>query len=167
MQSQRKIMGQNTQGDQLARLGTTSTSQKMKFSIKDFFSKCDQIRRKLRIWLHLLKKSLLENFFFCAVFPDISQFPKIQSLKMFGNLYLRQEVYKAYSTRNQVLIHSFIFILLYSRLPKKKFVLLSISSIMIDISLTAVILLKNERFIKKNLQPKLKPFKCRFLTNAK
>ena len=25
------------------------TAQKMKFSIKDFFSKCDQIRRKLRI----------------------------------------------------------------------------------------------------------------------
>ena len=38
----------------------------MKFSIKDFFSKCDQIRRKLRIWLHLLKKSLMENFSFCA-----------------------------------------------------------------------------------------------------
>ena len=36
----------------------------MKFSIKDFFSKCDQIRRKLRIWSHLLKKSLLENFIF-------------------------------------------------------------------------------------------------------
>ena len=39
----------------------------MKFSIKDFLSKCDQIRRKLRIWLHLLKKSLMENFSFCAV----------------------------------------------------------------------------------------------------
>ena len=34
------------------------TAQKMKFSIKDFFSKSDQIRRKLRIWLHLLNKSL-------------------------------------------------------------------------------------------------------------
>ena len=34
----------------------------MKFSIKDFFSKFDQIRRKLRIWSHLLKKSLIENF---------------------------------------------------------------------------------------------------------
>ena len=31
---------------------------KMKFSIKDFFSKCDQICRKLQIWSHLLKKSL-------------------------------------------------------------------------------------------------------------
>ena len=42
----------------------------MKFSIKDFFSKCDQIHRKLRIWLHLLKKSLMENFIFCAVSCD-------------------------------------------------------------------------------------------------
>ena len=39
----------------------------MKFSTKDFFSKCEQIRRKLRIWLHLQKKSLLENFIFPAV----------------------------------------------------------------------------------------------------
>ena len=34
---------------------TLLTAQKMKFSIKDFFSKCDQIR------------FLIENFFFCAV----------------------------------------------------------------------------------------------------
>ena len=34
-----------------------NTAQKMKFSFKDFFRKCDQIRRKLRIWSHLLKKS--------------------------------------------------------------------------------------------------------------
>ena len=33
----------------------------MKFSIKDFFSKCDQIRRFLQICSHLLKKSLMEN----------------------------------------------------------------------------------------------------------
>ena len=43
------------------------TAQKMKFSIKGFFSKCDQIRRKLQIWSHLLKKSLMVNFIFCAV----------------------------------------------------------------------------------------------------
>ena len=43
------------------------TAQKMKFSIKDFFSKFDQIRRKLRILSHLLKKSLMENFIFCAL----------------------------------------------------------------------------------------------------
>ena len=39
----------------------------MKFSIKDFFSKCDQIHRKQWIWSHLLKKSLMENFIFCGV----------------------------------------------------------------------------------------------------
>ena len=43
------------------------TTQKMKFSIKNFLSKCDQIRSFLRIWSHLLKKSLMENFIFCAV----------------------------------------------------------------------------------------------------
>ena len=32
----------------------TTTARKMKFSIKDYFSKCDQIRRKLRIWSNLL-----------------------------------------------------------------------------------------------------------------
>ena len=44
-----------------------SSAQKMELSTKDFFSKCNQIRRKLRIWSHLLKKSLMENFIFCAV----------------------------------------------------------------------------------------------------
>ena len=36
----------------------------MKFSAKDFFSKYDQIDRKLQIWAHLLKKSLKEYFIF-------------------------------------------------------------------------------------------------------
>ena len=36
----------------------------MKSSIKDFPSKYDQIPRKLRIWSHLLEKSLIENFIF-------------------------------------------------------------------------------------------------------
>ena len=39
----------------------------MKFSIKDFYSKCDQVSKKLRIWSHLLKKLLVENFTFCAL----------------------------------------------------------------------------------------------------
>ena len=39
----------------------------MKFSIKDFFNKCDQIRSKLQIWSNLMKKSLMENFIFCPV----------------------------------------------------------------------------------------------------
>ena len=39
----------------------------MKFSIKDFFSKYDHIRKKLWIWSHLLKYALMENFIFCVV----------------------------------------------------------------------------------------------------
>ena len=54
----------------------------MKFAIEDFFSKCDQIRRFLRIWSHLLKKSLMENFIFCAVrvklFHQLKQEPSKQ-----------------------------------------------------------------------------------------
>ena len=42
-----------------------NTAQKMKFSIKDLISKCDQIRRKLRISSHLQGKSLLEKFISC------------------------------------------------------------------------------------------------------
>ena len=48
-------------------LGTRNTAQKIKLSIKDFFRKCDQIRSFLRIWSHLLKKSLMEKFIFGAV----------------------------------------------------------------------------------------------------
>ena len=44
-----------------------NTAQKMKLSIKDFFSKYDQIHSSLRIWSHLLKKSLTENFIFSTV----------------------------------------------------------------------------------------------------
>ena len=33
--------------NQLSLVTAKTTAQKMKFSIKDFFSKCDQIRRKL------------------------------------------------------------------------------------------------------------------------
>ena len=40
----------------------------MNFFIKDFFSECDQIRMFLRIWSHLLKKSLMENIMFCTVY---------------------------------------------------------------------------------------------------
>ena len=42
-------------------------SQKMKFSIKNLLSKYDQIRSSLQICSHLLKKSLMEKFIFCAV----------------------------------------------------------------------------------------------------
>ena len=54
----------------LTHLISSFTAQKMKFSIKEFFSKYDQIFIFLRIWSHLLKKSLMENFIFCAVIVE-------------------------------------------------------------------------------------------------
>ena len=41
----------------------------MKFSVKGLSSKCEQIRRKLQIWSHLLKKSLMKTFTF-SIFND-------------------------------------------------------------------------------------------------
>ena len=58
----KKLFDSNSMADK-----TRNTAQKMKFSMKDFFRKCDQTLSKLQIWSHLLKKSLLENVIFCAV----------------------------------------------------------------------------------------------------
>ena len=58
-----------------------STTQKMKISIKDVFSKCYQIHSKLRIWSHLLKKSLTENFIFCAVILKKKKKKKINKIE--------------------------------------------------------------------------------------
>ena len=50
-------------------LCTINIAQKMKFYIKDIFSKCDQIRIYLRIWSHLLKKPWMEKLhYLCNVY---------------------------------------------------------------------------------------------------
>ena len=59
---------------------TFITVQKVKFLIKDVFSKCDEIRRKLRIWSYILKKSLIENFIFCQCISQIFFKWKLTSL---------------------------------------------------------------------------------------
>ena len=59
-----------------------SNCTKMKFSIEDFFSKCDQIRSLLRIWSLLLKKSLIESFIFCAVSALNKQITAMQSFML-------------------------------------------------------------------------------------
>ena len=41
--------------------------KKSSFLLRICFRKCDQIRKELRIWSHLLKKSVMENFIFCVV----------------------------------------------------------------------------------------------------
>ena len=72
------------------------TAQKMKFSVKNFFSKCDQIRRFLRIWSHLLKKSLMENFIFCAVL-FWTKLSLTQLIQLTHNLKLRSLYMALYS----------------------------------------------------------------------
>ena len=42
------------------------SAQKRKSSIKEFLNKCDHLQ-ETTMWLHLLKKTLMENFIFCEV----------------------------------------------------------------------------------------------------
>ena len=42
-------------------------NKKLKFSVKNFSSKCDRISIFLQIFSHLLKKSLTENFIFLGL----------------------------------------------------------------------------------------------------
>ena len=76
------------------------TAQKMKFCIKDFFIKCDKICCFLRIWSYLLKKSLMENVFFCAVWSNVN---------------LR------FNVKYRVLLNKIIFPFFYSKLQPKNF----------------------------------------------
>ena len=62
---------------------------KIRFFIKDVFSKCDQIPRKQQTWSHLMNKSLMENFIFCTmvtflIFPDLN-FKMSEILRNFQN----------------------------------------------------------------------------------
>ena len=78
----------------------------MKFSTKNFYSKCDQIRWKLWIWSHLLKKPFMENFIFCAV--NWRNVMKIKKLSDFlGSLGILIFPVFIYST-NLILWKSFI-----------------------------------------------------------
>ena len=90
-------------------LRVVSTTQKMKFSSKEFFSKCHQIRRKLRIWSHFLKNFLMENFIFCAVLRTLvlaayvlvlRRRKKVESEKLLHALWSNQYLQK---TKNNLL----------------------------------------------------------------
>ena len=58
----------------------------MKFFIKDFFSKCYQISRKLQIWSHLLKKPLIDNFIFVQYGEIWGYFPELVTSQKGQNL---------------------------------------------------------------------------------
>ena len=65
----------------------------MKFFIKDFFSKCDQIRSYLRIWSNLLKKSLMENLIIFAMSGKI--FNPFQTIALFFNAPRNSDVFRS------------------------------------------------------------------------
>ena len=68
----------------------TSIVQKIKLSIKDFFSKCEQIDTKLWICSHLPKKSLMERFLFCAVKKERSEMEDEEKILHFKLLDIRE-----------------------------------------------------------------------------
>ena len=62
---------------------STHIVQKRKFSMKDFFSICDQISRKPQIWSHLLKKSFMESLSSSALTIPLSYFNYVIVLNSF------------------------------------------------------------------------------------
>ena len=86
-------------------------TQKMNFSVKNLFSKCDHIRIKLRIYSHLLNKSLTENFIFCVVniigfTTESCKFffkPNCQSLVYFTSINTWHRLVSSLLFRNQFL----------------------------------------------------------------
>ena len=82
------------------------TAQEMKFTVKDFFSIYDQSCRKLQIWSHLLKKSLMENFIFCVVMMVLVSHMVLQEhvIKGWSNIMGRSPSWKVSSLPNFVTI---------------------------------------------------------------
>ena len=86
----------------------------MNFSVKNLFSKCEHIRIKLRIYSHLLNKSLTENFIFCVVniigfTTESCKFffkPNCQSLVYFTSVNTWHRLASSLLFRNQFLAYS-------------------------------------------------------------
>ena len=69
--------------------------------VTDFFSKFDQICRKLRICLHLLKKSLMENLICCAVLHKKNG-NQLIILYSFGQRYSMKRIIPCISTAQKI-----------------------------------------------------------------
>ena len=88
-------------------------AQKMN-AIKAFFCKCDQIRSLLRMWSHLLKKSLKHNFYLLCNEVQENSAPQL-SFKVFYRTTIKQALitdslcwkWIIYYTNNLLLIFSY------------------------------------------------------------
>ena len=76
----------------------------MKFSIKDFFSKCAQSGSFFQIWYHLLKKSWMEDFSFCAV--EIFRLKGGETDKTEQSIALNMQNYKPISINVKKKLHT-------------------------------------------------------------
>ena len=91
------------------KLSTITTAQKMKFSIKAFFRKCDQIRRKLWIWFHLLRKSLMESFIFLCSEQHYVSMTIVQRIKLIFDEYNVLLNYYLLLTLKYIYIYIYIY----------------------------------------------------------
>ena len=71
------------------------TVQKIKLFITDLFSKCDRIRSLLRIWSHLVSKSVMGNFIVCAVYGN-----QVATVVSFMMLDLLQNIFCSFFSFN-------------------------------------------------------------------
>ena len=75
----------------------------MKFSIKEFFGKCAQIRKKLQVLSHFLKKSFIENFMFSIVL----EFRQMFMMNLFLRLIDFVKALNTQFTKNKVFHYGF------------------------------------------------------------
>ena len=101
---------------------STRAAQKVMVSMRDFFSKFDQIWRKFLIWLHLLKQSLMVKFIFVQCFlteerkrkKEILTFVRVPCRKLFLEQKLQQCQKSLYpkGTQHKLNVHN-----IFRRLP--------------------------------------------------
>ena len=83
------LKNKRNQPDLQTSLILINAAQKMQFSIEDFFSKCNQIRRKLWIWSHLIKKSSMKN----GIFLCSSLFTKYEFVNIRRSIFRNLQIY--------------------------------------------------------------------------
>ena len=114
---QRNTLGAGKGHNSWSTLNFGSLIVVIKSSIKDFFSKCGQIHSFLQIWLHLLKKSLMENFIFCTIIDNISIWKTINYCFIWpefcGKLWCHNSVYTDRATIRELNNMIFLSCLLF------------------------------------------------------
>ena len=106
------------------------SESKIKFSIKDFFIKCDQTRWSQRVWSNLLKISLMEDFTFCTgtvnpIMHNVEQWPPTCEVAILyiGECYLEFKTFISLWVVSFIISYLVIFLCLHKKLqnfPKQK-----------------------------------------------